>query len=102
MQGLRAREAEHTLTLSISAKTSTQAVHQAQKNEGSFHFLRYLESGSDLLSRPVTRQVPSALRGLTAVFGMGTGGTLSSLPPENVNLFVSLRLDNCTPSDFES
>ncbi len=29
--------------------------------------------GNDLLSQTVTHQVPSALRGLTAVFGMGTG-----------------------------
>ena len=35
-----------------------------------------LESGGDLLSRAVTSQVPSAHRGLTSVFGMGTGGTL--------------------------
>ncbi len=32
-------------------------------------------SGSDLLSRAVSRGVPSALEGLTSVFGMGTGGT---------------------------
>ena len=37
-----------------------------------------LESGGDLLSRTVTSQVPSALKGLTSVFGMGTGGTSSS------------------------
>ena len=37
----------------------------------------FLESGSDLLSRAVSSQVPSALKGLTSVFGMGTGGTLS-------------------------
>ena len=30
-------------------------------------------SGDDLLSRPVSRAVPSALEGLTSVFGMGTG-----------------------------
>ena len=48
---------------------------------------RELGSGSDLLFRAVSSQVPSALRGLTSVFGMGTGGTLSSLPPEIVNLF---------------
>ena len=47
----------------------------------------HVESGSDLLSRAVSSQVPSALRGLTSVFGMGTGVTLSSLPPEIVNLF---------------
>ena len=50
---------------------------------------RELGSGSDLLSRAVSSQVPSALRGLTSVFGMGTGVTLSSLPPEIVNLFLS-------------
>ena len=41
-----------------------------------------LESGNVLLSRPVSRQVPSALKGLTSVFGMGTGGSLSPLSPE--------------------
>src|SRR5690606_38613121 len=30
-------------------------------------------AGGDVLSHPVARAVPSALRGLTAVFGMGTG-----------------------------
>ena len=39
-------------------------------------------SGSVLLSRAVASQVPSALKGLTTVFGMGTGGSLSLLPPE--------------------
>ena len=37
----------------------------------------FVESGSVLLSRAVTSQVPSALKGLTSVFGMGTGGSLS-------------------------
>ena len=32
-------------------------------------------SGGDLLSQGVTPQVPSALAGLTSVFGMGTGVT---------------------------
>ena len=40
-----------------------------------------LAPGSDLLSQPVARQVPSAQRGLTAVFGMGTGGSPSVWPP---------------------
>ena len=38
--------------------------------------------GGDLLSHTVSRAVPSALRGLTAVFGMGTGVSLSPKPPE--------------------
>ena len=48
-----------------------------------------MESGGDLCSRAVSSQVRSALRGLTSVFGMGTGGTLSSLPPEMVSYSVA-------------
>ena len=33
-------------------------------------------AGSDLLSHTVSHTVPSAVSGLTSVFGMGTGGTL--------------------------
>ena len=40
------------------------------------------KSGSVLLSHTVSRAVPSAMRGLTSVFGMGTGGTPSPKPPE--------------------
>ena len=43
-----------------------------------------LKSGSDLLSQGVSPQVPSALKGLTSVFGMGTGVSPSLLPPEIV------------------
>ena len=42
----------------------------------------FMGSGSVLLSRAVSSQVPSALKGLTSVFGMGTGGSPSPLPPE--------------------
>ena len=54
-------------------------------------------SGSDLLSRDVSIQVPSARRGLTTVFGMGTGGSPLLLPPESVecshihNCIVTIR-----------
>ena len=53
-----------------------------------------LESGGDLLFRAVSSQVPSALKGLTSVFGMGTGGTPSPLPPEIVAFFMGLRSVN--------
>src|SRR5687768_2035754 len=45
--------------------------------------------GNDLLSREVTLAVPSALGGLTAVFGMGTGVSPPLEPPEkrHSNLF---------------
>ena len=39
--------------------------------------------GDFLLSHAVTRAVPSAPTGLTSVFGMGTGVTLSTKSPEN-------------------
>ena len=76
--------------------------------------LRIMESGSDLSSRAVSSQVLSALESLTSVFGMGTGGTSPSLPPEIVAISL-LRLslsclseregsktphpDNCTSND---
>jgi hypothetical protein len=40
--------------------------------------------GSDLLSHAVTSAVPSALEGLTSVFGMGTGVAPPALPPGTV------------------
>ena len=47
-------------------------------------------SGGDLCSRAVSSQVLSALKGLTSVFGMGTGGTPSPLPPEIMSLYRAL------------
>ena len=62
--------------------------------------LRNMGSGNDLSSRTVSSQLLSALKGLTSVFGMGTGGTPSSLSPEFVSEFVSFpsRKDaSCLP-----
>jgi hypothetical protein len=42
------------------------------------------KSGGVLLSQGVNPQVPSALAGLTSVFGMGTGVTLPLWPPKPV------------------
>jgi hypothetical protein len=44
------------------------------------------DPGDVLLSHTVTRAVPSALRGLTAVFGMGTGVALSLWSPGKIQL----------------
>jgi hypothetical protein len=41
------------------------------------------ETGGVLLSQALAGQVPSALRGLTALFGMGRGVSPSPRPPEN-------------------
>src|ERR1700737_984585 len=44
--------------------------------------LRYGLSGGVLLSRDPAVRLPSALAGLTAGFGMGTGGTPPAPPPQ--------------------
>src|SRR5579862_9549004 len=41
-------------------------------------------AGNDLLSHTLSRAVQSALRGLTSVFGMGTGGTPAVISPTNL------------------
>ena len=45
------------------------------------HLREYEAAGSYLLSHSVAAAVPSAQRGLTSVFGMGTGVALSLSPP---------------------
>ena len=47
--------------------------------------------GGDLLSQAVAHQVPSAQRGLTTLFGMGRGVTLSPWPPEISSQRARLR-----------
>ena len=42
------------------------------------------DSGGDLLSHAVSHAVPSALKSLTSVFGMGTGVSSSLLPPKTL------------------
>ena len=43
----------------------------------------YFYAGDDLRSHTLSRAVPSALRGLTSVFGMGTGGSPAVRSPTN-------------------
>ena len=47
----------------------------AKKKNSPFGLFFSLVSGSYLSSRAVASQVLSAYKGLTSVFGMGTGGT---------------------------
>ncbi len=61
--------------------------------------------GGDLLSRGPAAQVPSALAGLTSVFGMGTGGTLPPWPPklfECRRTFIYVHLDHSIASTIIS
>ena len=66
-----------------SPKTNRGKTYRLEmKNTQQMLSVFHLESGNVLLSRAVSSQVPSALKGLTSVFGMGTGGSLSPLSPE--------------------
>ena len=55
-----------------------------------------MKNGGDLLSQGREAQVPSALRGLTALFGMGRGVAPSLSPPKNCETRPSADLENCT------
>ena len=43
--------------------------------------------GSDLFSHTVASAVSSALKRFTSVFGMGTGGSTSLVPPEGRTMY---------------
>ena len=49
----------------------------------------FLVTGNVLFSQVVSNQVPSAQKGLTAVFGMGTGVSPSPLSPVSLNVFFA-------------
>ena len=53
-------------------------------NKGARGPPRWEKSGGVLLSQGLSSQVPSALEGLTSVFGMGTGVTPPLWPPKSV------------------
>ena len=56
-------------------------ISKKQKKKDDYFRNRLNGSGSVLASRAVASQVLSALKSLTSVFGMRTGGTSSPLPP---------------------
>jgi hypothetical protein len=57
--------------------------------------LSFFVPGNVLLSQGLSSQLPSALRNLTSVFGMGTGVTFSPLLPDLFSLrFIPSKLDN--------
>ncbi len=72
-----------------------QRKHQKQKAPDSVCTGRGLvfNSGNVLLSHTLARAVPSGLQGLTAVFGMGTGGTPALQSPKSDDDEKSLNID---------
>ena len=82
------RAQEHDVPLRCKAAPNLAAKDCPQSNRKRRHIVSPdMDSGSDLVFRAVSSQVPSARRGLTSVFGMGTGGTLLPLPPERICSF---------------
>ena len=82
---------------------TTCTMHKAQKRkETCFCKSPYLDSGNYLSSRAVSSQVLSAFRGLTSVFGMGTGGTLQLSSPEIVIHFLSSATSKPHRTDLKS
>src|SRR5215203_1885196 len=57
--------------------------HPEGQNEGPPRGAAQVKNGGDLLSQGREAQVPSALRGLTALFGMGRGVAPSLSPPKS-------------------
>src|SRR5258706_16401083 len=55
--------------------TALSAPHEQRKRPRSFLNVAFIYAGNYLLSHTLSHAVPSAQRGLTSVFGMGTGGT---------------------------
>ena len=58
------------------------SIFNYKRKSSCFSQLLLFCSGNVLLSRAVSRQVPSALKSLTSVFGMGTGGSSSPSSPD--------------------
>jgi hypothetical protein len=57
-----------------------------------------VNAGNHLRSHTLTRAVPSAQRGLTSVFGMGTGVTLAVYSPANLGVLLDLVPPACAPT----
>ena len=71
--------------------TSGRIVQQTFQKQKALAFSRegflLFNPGNDLVSHKVALAVPSAQRGLTSVFGMGTGVALSIQSPETCKKF---------------
>src|SRR4029077_17150757 len=65
----------HLLADETLARVSPASRSTKRKRPRSFLSVAFINAGNDLLSHTLSRAVQSALRGLTSVFGMGTGGS---------------------------
>src|SRR5215469_18451352 len=69
---------EAVMTERLPEETGTK-----RKRLPTFLLVAFIYVGNDLRSHTLSRAVPSARRGLTSVFGMGTGGSPAVRSPTN-------------------
>ena len=81
--GSRSNGHRRCFSSALSSRRRTRFLQKGPPNGRAFGILN---PGDVLLSHAVTHEVPSALRGLTAVFGMGTGVALSLWSPGKIQL----------------
>ena len=87
----------HELNLYRSAHLIRKYIsYSVQKKKKQLLASSFFVTGNVLSSRAVSSQVLSALKGLTSVFGMRTGGSPSPLSPVSLN--VLLHTHNCIVS----
>ena len=84
---MQIRTNQFRLTLSLRMRKRAQK-QKAHSKEWAF----YDYAGDHLISHTISRAVPSAQRGLTSVFGMGTGVTLAVWSPANLGALGRLFL----------
>ena len=73
---------------------------KSQKRPDLYKIGSFSVPSDDLLSQDPAVQVPSALRSLTSVFGMGTGVTFS---PSSLDMVMVAQEDsNFRPHDYQS
>ena len=86
----RARVSRRGLLVAVGALAS------GQNDDGPPAGGPHRKTGGVLLSQVLSDQVPSALRGLTSLFGMGRGVSPSPKPPEKVERRPLRVPQNCT------
>ena len=96
--GARVAGSEHAASARsrASARPLTVAESQRLRRRAARGGPRVEKTGGVLLSQALAGQVPSALRGLTALFGMGRGVSPSPRPPEKGERPRLPVLQNCT------
>jgi hypothetical protein len=72
MVGVRIKIKDQDQHQSQGQRARAPALHEQRKMPRSFLNMAFIYAGNYLLSHTLSRAIPSAQRGLTSVFGMGS------------------------------